>query len=174
MTPKRQIKHKPEQIVAKLHDADAMLNAGKDMAGALQALEISLATLTRLATVGAADYRRWPSSFSTARSPASPSAPTPATHQSPLRRVGISETFALRRLFWPIRSPLKGERDRRAPIPGRVSRRAVREAAPPHPRDVMNRDKVPRRRFVPPSSHSRLSRLQLGLERSPVPRRHDG
>jgi hypothetical protein len=67
MTPKRQIKHKPEQIVAKLHDADAMLNAGKDMAGALQALEISLATLTRLATVGAADYRRWPSSFSALR-----------------------------------------------------------------------------------------------------------
>jgi putative transposase len=30
MTSKRRKKHKPEQIVAKLRDADAMLNAGKD------------------------------------------------------------------------------------------------------------------------------------------------
>jgi len=29
MTSKRRKKHKPEQIVAKLRDADAMLNAGK-------------------------------------------------------------------------------------------------------------------------------------------------
>ena len=41
MTSKRRRKHKPEQIVAKLRDADAMLNAGKDLAAVLQALEIS-------------------------------------------------------------------------------------------------------------------------------------
>ena len=40
MTPRRWKKHKPEQIVAKLWDADAMLNAGKDLATVLQALEI--------------------------------------------------------------------------------------------------------------------------------------
>ena len=47
MTPRRRKKHKPEQIVAKLRDADAMLNAGKDLAAVLQALEISEATLAR-------------------------------------------------------------------------------------------------------------------------------
>ena len=39
MTSKRRKKHKPEQIVAKLRDADAMLNAGMDLAAVLQALE---------------------------------------------------------------------------------------------------------------------------------------
>ena len=47
MTSKRRKKHKPEQIVAKLRDADAMLNAGKDLAAVLQASEISEATLAR-------------------------------------------------------------------------------------------------------------------------------
>ncbi len=47
MTSKRRKKHKPEQIVVKLRDADAMLNAGKDLAAVLQALEISEATLHR-------------------------------------------------------------------------------------------------------------------------------
>ena len=54
MTSKRRKKHKPEQIVAKLRDADAMLNAGKDLAAVLQALEISEATLARWR----AGYRR--------------------------------------------------------------------------------------------------------------------
>jgi putative transposase len=47
MTSKRRKKHKPEQIVAKLRDADAILNAGKDLAAVLQDLEISEATLAR-------------------------------------------------------------------------------------------------------------------------------
>jgi len=47
MTPRRRKRHKPEQIVAKLRDADAMLNGGKDLAAVLQALEISEATLGR-------------------------------------------------------------------------------------------------------------------------------
>jgi hypothetical protein len=34
MTSKRRKKHKPEQIVVKLRDTDAMLNAGKDLASA--------------------------------------------------------------------------------------------------------------------------------------------
>jgi putative transposase len=42
MTEKRRRKrHSPEQIVRKLRDADAMLNAGKDLAAVLQALEIT-------------------------------------------------------------------------------------------------------------------------------------
>ena len=47
MTSKRRKKHKPEQIVAKLRDADAMRNAGKDLAAVLQALEISEPTFDR-------------------------------------------------------------------------------------------------------------------------------
>jgi len=45
MTSKRRKKHKPEQIVAKLRDADAMLKTGKDLAAVLQALDIGEATL---------------------------------------------------------------------------------------------------------------------------------
>jgi len=44
---KRRKRHTPEQIVRKLRDADAMLNAGKDLAAVLQALEVSEATLDR-------------------------------------------------------------------------------------------------------------------------------
>ena len=47
MTRKRGKRHSPEQIVRKLRDADAMLNAGKDQAGVLQALEVSEATYLR-------------------------------------------------------------------------------------------------------------------------------
>ena len=36
---KQRKRHSPEQIVKKLRDADAMLNAGKDLAAVLQALE---------------------------------------------------------------------------------------------------------------------------------------
>ena len=44
---KRRKRHTPEQIVRKLRDADAMLNAGKDLAAVLQSLEVSEATLDR-------------------------------------------------------------------------------------------------------------------------------
>jgi hypothetical protein len=47
MTTKRRKRHAPEQIVRKLRDADAMLNAGKDQAAVLQALEVSQATYDR-------------------------------------------------------------------------------------------------------------------------------
>ena len=47
MTTKRRKRHNPEQIVRKLRDADAMLNAGKELAAVLQALEVSEATLAR-------------------------------------------------------------------------------------------------------------------------------
>lgn len=47
MTTKRGRRHNPEQIVRKLRDADAMLNAGKDLAAVLQALEVSEATYHR-------------------------------------------------------------------------------------------------------------------------------
>ena len=43
----RSKRHSPEQIVAKLRDADAMLNAGKDVAAVLQSLGVSEATLHR-------------------------------------------------------------------------------------------------------------------------------
>lgn len=46
MTRKRK-RHTPEQIVKKLRDADAMLNAGKDDAAVLQALEVSQSTYER-------------------------------------------------------------------------------------------------------------------------------
>ena len=47
MTTKRRKRHTPEQIVRKLRDADAMLNAGKDQAVVLQALEVSESTYER-------------------------------------------------------------------------------------------------------------------------------
>jgi hypothetical protein len=47
MTTRRRKKYRPEEVVAKPRDADAMLNAGKDPAAALQALEVSESTLER-------------------------------------------------------------------------------------------------------------------------------
>ena len=47
MTKKRRRRHTPEQIVKKLRDADAMLNAGKDLAAVLQTLEVSEQTYYR-------------------------------------------------------------------------------------------------------------------------------
>ena len=44
---RRRKRHSPEQIVAKLRDADAMLNAGMDVAAVLQSLEVSESTLER-------------------------------------------------------------------------------------------------------------------------------
>lgn len=52
MTTKRRKRHTPEQIVRKLRDADAMLNAGKEMAAVLQTLEVSEST-----------YQRWRSQY---------------------------------------------------------------------------------------------------------------
>lgn len=47
MTTKRRKRHNPEQVVRKLRDADAMLNAGKDLASVLQTLEISESSYLR-------------------------------------------------------------------------------------------------------------------------------
>jgi hypothetical protein len=47
MSTKRWKRHSPEQVVRKLRDADAMLNAGKDLAAVLQALEGSEQTYSR-------------------------------------------------------------------------------------------------------------------------------
>lgn len=47
MSAKRRKRHTPEQIVRKLRDADAMLNAGKDQAAVLQSLEVSQTTFDR-------------------------------------------------------------------------------------------------------------------------------
>jgi putative transposase len=47
MSGKRRKRHNPEQIVRKLRDADAMLNAGKDLASVLQALEVSESSYLR-------------------------------------------------------------------------------------------------------------------------------
>jgi putative transposase len=44
---KRRRRHGPEEIVRKLRDADAMLNAGKEVAAVLQTLEVSEATYLR-------------------------------------------------------------------------------------------------------------------------------
>jgi putative transposase len=47
MTKGRRRRHSPEQIVKKLRDADAILNAGRDLAAVLQTLEVSEATYHR-------------------------------------------------------------------------------------------------------------------------------
>ena len=47
MSAKRRKRHTPEQIVRKLRDAEAMLNAGQDQAAVLQSLEVSQTTFDR-------------------------------------------------------------------------------------------------------------------------------
>jgi putative transposase len=47
MTTRGRKLHSPEQIIAKLRGAEAMLNAGKDLAVALQALGVSQSTYDR-------------------------------------------------------------------------------------------------------------------------------
>lgn len=47
MMSRRRKRHSPEQIVKKLRDAEAMLNAGQDLAAVLQALEVSEGTYHR-------------------------------------------------------------------------------------------------------------------------------
>jgi hypothetical protein len=47
MPTKRSRCHTPEQIVRKLRDVDAMLNAGKEEAAVLQTLEVSQSTYER-------------------------------------------------------------------------------------------------------------------------------
>jgi len=47
MSTTRRKRHNPEEIVRKLRDADAMLNAGKDLASVLQALEVSESSYLR-------------------------------------------------------------------------------------------------------------------------------
>ena len=44
---RRRKKHRPEEVVAKLRDADAMPNAGKDLEAVLQSLEVSESPLDR-------------------------------------------------------------------------------------------------------------------------------
>ena len=44
---KRSKRHRPEQIVKKLRDAEAMLNSGKSMEEVLRVMEVSEATFNR-------------------------------------------------------------------------------------------------------------------------------
>ena len=44
---KRRKRHRPEQIIRKLREADTMLSAGKELAHVYQALEVSEATFNR-------------------------------------------------------------------------------------------------------------------------------
>ena len=44
---KKRHRHKPEQIISKLRDADVMLNTGKELSVVLQSLEICEATYHR-------------------------------------------------------------------------------------------------------------------------------
>lgn len=46
-TTKKRKRHTPEQIVRKLRDADAILNAGQNMTAVLQALEVSESSFER-------------------------------------------------------------------------------------------------------------------------------
>jgi len=45
---RRRKKHRPDEIVPKPRDADAMLNAGKDLAAVLPAFEMGDSTLKRI------------------------------------------------------------------------------------------------------------------------------
>jgi putative transposase len=52
MSEKRRKRHTPEQVISKLRDADAWLNAGESLAQVLQKLQVSEAT-----------YHRWRAQF---------------------------------------------------------------------------------------------------------------
>lgn len=47
MSEKRRKRHTPEQVISKLRDADAWLNAGESLAQVLQKLQVSEATYHR-------------------------------------------------------------------------------------------------------------------------------
>jgi hypothetical protein len=58
---RRRKKHRPDEIVAKLRDVDAMLNAGKDLVAVALALEVSDSTLVALCgTTGPRGAFGWP------------------------------------------------------------------------------------------------------------------
>lgn len=59
MSEKRRKRHTPEQVISKLRDADAWLNAGESLAQVLQKLQVSEAT-----------YHRWRAQFGGMRSDA--------------------------------------------------------------------------------------------------------
>jgi len=42
MTMRRQKRHRPQEVVTKMRDADAMCNIGRDLAGVLQASDIQM------------------------------------------------------------------------------------------------------------------------------------
>jgi hypothetical protein len=48
MMTRRRKKHRPEEVVAKLRDADAMLNVGKDLAAEFQARRVVVDVLGRI------------------------------------------------------------------------------------------------------------------------------
>lgn len=52
MSEKRRKRHSPEQVISKLREADAWLNAGESLAQVLQKLQVSEAT-----------YHRWRAQF---------------------------------------------------------------------------------------------------------------
>ena len=58
MSTKRRKRHGREEIVRKLRDEDAMMNAGKDLAAVLQALEVSESS-----------YLRWNNQYGGMRAP---------------------------------------------------------------------------------------------------------
>src|SRR4051812_37204847 len=86
MSGKRRKRHGPEQIVRKLRDADAMLNAGKDVAAVLQALEISEAT-----------YLRWRNQYGGMKSE------EPALVKRILETARRRPRWGYRRVTWQLR-----------------------------------------------------------------------
>jgi len=42
MTMRRRKRHRPQEVVTKMRDADAMFNIGRDLAGVLQASDIQM------------------------------------------------------------------------------------------------------------------------------------
>jgi putative transposase len=77
---KRRRRHIPEQIVSKLRDADAMLNAGKDLAVVLQTLEIAKAT-----------YHRWRQKYGGMKSEEAKRLKQLEDERAPTRSVGPAE-----------------------------------------------------------------------------------
>ena len=90
MTGKRRKRHGPEQIVRKLRDADAMLNAGKDVAAVLQALEVSEAT-----------YLRWRNQYGGMKSEEAKRLKQLEEENKRLKEIVAELTLDNRMLKWP-------------------------------------------------------------------------
>jgi hypothetical protein len=146
---KRWKRHSPEQIVRKLRDADAMLNAGKDLAAVLQALAVSQST-----------FDRWRNQYSGIKAEEAKRLKELEDENRRLKHIVADQALDTQK--GPDRSAHRTSSGSRAFVPAGssselVSRRKL--ALPPHCNDA---DTIPNRRPAVPAA------CALHLKKSPI------